>query len=129
MDWDKYVGLPWKDCGRDESGYDCYGLFCAAFEEGTGVTLPSLSGSYTTYEDRAAVAAALAGGRGPWARATLPPRPFDALLVPLRGLWHVALIVQEGRMLHIRARQTSVIESTARFATLPTELYRHEALL
>ena len=66
MDFSAFVGLPWKDRGRGEGGYDCWGLFIAAFAAGTGIALPSHSDEYSTAADRAETAQVYAGEIGDW---------------------------------------------------------------
>ncbi len=128
MDLSAFVGLPWRDRGRGEGGYDCWGLFRLAFEAGTGIELPSYAGAYRTAADRAETAHVLAGEVGDW-RPIEPgeERRFDAAVMVVQGRFHIGLVVQRGTMLHMPLRGTSVIEPWARRYRLD-QIYRHKRL-
>lgn len=36
----RYVGIPYRPCGRDHYGIDCYGLVCLVYREVLGIELP-----------------------------------------------------------------------------------------
>lgn len=48
MDFNKYVGLPYRHKGRDASGVDCWGLVRLFCKQELGVELPSFNGVYYT---------------------------------------------------------------------------------
>jgi len=126
LDFSAFVGLPWHDRGRDASGYDCWGLFVAAFYAGTGIDLPSYADDYTTAIDKAEVARIFAGELGDWAEvARGHERPFDGATMRIAGQLHIGLIVARGRMLHMPMGKSSVIERLDRYTPVLTGLYRH----
>lgn len=127
--FDRFVGLPWRDGGRDATGYDCWGLLRLAFEQSRGVILPSYSEAYEGVADREAVAALFDAGRAAWAPvAAGGERPWDVVLLHHRP-WHVGIVVGAGRMLHIPHGGQSLIEPyTARNLARRIEgFYRYEA--
>lgn len=130
MNWDRWVGLPWEDKARGPRSYDCWGLFRAAFMAGKGIALPAYDEAYSTAEDQAEVGAIVSGGLGDWVdvrRGT--ERAFDGAVMRLGGTLHVGLIVQPGRLLHVRRGATSAIEPLMRFSTNDLKLYRHRGLV
>ena len=87
-----YVGVPFRDGGRDQAGWDCWGLVRFAHWDEAGVELPSY-------------------GEGAqdeiWRRVTdLPRRRMDVVLMRRlgdsgRAPVHVGILADERRMLHV----------------------------
>lgn len=125
--FDSLVGIPWQERGRSRAGCDCWGLILIAFRELLGIEQPSFADDYQTTADREAIVAILAGAREPW--VPVPPadaRPMDVVEMRERP-WHVGLVVGRGRMLHMPARQSSIIEpyTTGRHEPRVTGIFRH----
>lgn len=116
-DFDNYIGLPWKEKGRDPTGFDCWGLLRFIYLEEYGLELPSFSDSYKTVEDGKALSDLIAGEMGPWqpvAKGT--ERVSDAVLMTLQGQpRHVGLIVAPSLVLHIERATGSLIENYESF--------------
>jgi len=130
MDWSAWVGLDWKDRGRGEGGYDCWGLVAAAFEAGTGIALPSHSDGYSTAADRQETALILALETGHTHNWIIVPdgteRPFDVAVMRNEKRLHVGIVVRRGLLLHMPFRETSRIEPLTRF--VKPEVWRHRRL-
>ena len=113
-----YVGLPWRERGRDREGLDCWGLVRLVLAEQRGIDLPSYAGDYASTEERAEIAALIAGRSSGMVEpvAAGAERPFD--LIQLRdgdAPTHIGLVVAAGDMLHIpRRRAAVVVPCTAR---------------
>lgn len=106
--FDRYVGLPWRDRGRDFDGVDCWGLVWLA-NAGRGVALPSYAGRYATAADEADIRALIAGEIGAWrAVAVGVERPWDCVLMRRQ---HVGVVVEPGRVLHVAEGCSSVIDN------------------
>lgn len=130
----RYVGLPFRDLGRDWAGLDCYGLVRLVLAEERHVTLPGYTEAYASTDERAQIAAALSGaaGQGPWRPVAIGMvRPLDVVLFSVLGRpLHVGLVVRRGLMLHISEGHESRIEPYTAGAWAPRliAIYRHEAL-
>jgi cell wall-associated NlpC family hydrolase len=109
--FDRFVGLSYADKGRGPA-YDCWGLLCLVMRELCGVELPSYSDQYVTAADRKALAALIADELNPWTEiATGEERVFDAVLMREgRFPRHVGVVTEPGRLLHVSAGETSMIE-------------------
>lgn len=112
MSFDRFVGIPWSDKGRDFTGADCWGLLWLVMRELRGIDLPSYSDQYVTASDRKALDRLIAGELSPWLEISVgAEQPFDAVLMREgRFLRHVGLVVDDGRLLHVSSGSTSVIE-------------------
>lgn len=128
MDFSDFVGLPWQDRGRGP-GYDCWGLFRAAFEAGTAIDLPAHSDDYLSAADRTETRRLLAGDLGDWREVSIGrEREFDGVVLAIAGGVHVGLVVRRGLMLHMPRGKTSVIEPLGRYGAVLTGIYRHRQL-
>lgn len=100
MDWiADYIGLPFKEHGRDRNGCDCWGLVCCTYREQLGIELPL----YTDYQHTKdpAISHLIVAGSQLWS-GVINPRPFDVAVFNIYGRpMHVGLVVSPGRMLHI----------------------------
>ncbi len=99
-----YVGLPFKTCGRDRSGLDCWGLLITVLREQFDQEIPTYDGiSFEEGCDRAALATFMEDHRQDWIE--VPPGeelPGDGILLRMMGHpIHVAVVVARGWMLHI----------------------------
>ncbi|MGM4891273.1 NlpC/P60 family protein [Tardiphaga sp. 839_C3_N1_4] len=111
MTFDRFVGLPYADKGRGPT-YDCWGLLLAVMRELRGIELPSYSDRYVTAEDREALAALIADELDPWDEIIAgQEQAFDAVLMREgRFPRHVGIVTEPGRLLHVSAGETSMIE-------------------
>jgi hypothetical protein len=88
-----YVGLPWKERGRDRGGIDCFGLVRLVLIEQRGVRLPSFAGDYDP-ADGPAIAGLIEQNKG--LGAPVPPgaeAAFDVVLCRMPWL----AVPTEGR--------------------------------
>lgn len=134
-DWARdYVGLPWRELGRDREGLDCWGLFRLVLAERFGLDVPAYDGvGFVAGADCAALARFIDAHTHAWRRlgAGELPRPGDGVLLRVRGQpIHVGVVVAPGWMLHIEQGIESVIERTdgPRWARRVIGIYRHAEL-
>lgn len=115
-DWvSLYVGLPWREKGRDRDGLDCWGLVRLVYAERFGVSLPDLGGGYAASEDAPSVSRVLAEETSPaglWSRREgLPEEVGDVGVFRIRGFpAHVGIAVGDRRILHVVRGANSVVE-------------------
>jgi cell wall-associated NlpC family hydrolase len=111
--WDRFVGLPYRDGGRDFDGVDCWGLVWLAHREERGIVLPSFHDRYTLPADRKVIGNIVAGVLDAFDDiAPGAEQPFDQVLMRDAGrLCHVGMVIGAGRLLHIERGETSRIES------------------
>lgn len=133
MNFDAFVGLPWRDKGRERDGLDCYGLVALVYAEQAGIVLPSYAEDYATSEDREAVCDLIEGRAEPWREvAERDVRPLDLVLLRHAGVErHIGLVVRRGYVLHIGLDlNVSRIESyrAGRLARRVSRFMRHEEL-
>lgn len=107
---ERYVGIPWKDRGRDRSGVDCHGLVRLVHAEQFGNAIPSFVEDYPSATDREAVAEIIARHREGWAPVTAPREGDVALFRILGQPSHVGVVAFPGHFLHVREGQSSVVE-------------------
>lgn len=132
MHWSTpYVGLPWLPAGRDASGVDCWGLLRLVYRDVLQIDLDPLNGRYCTAEERADIAAIVAGERdnGPWLPVEFGDEAdFDVLVLHWLGFQsHVGVVAGPGLMLHAMAGQPSGIVRylEGRWRPRLAGIYRH----
>lgn len=131
MDLSDYVGIPFVSGGRTREGADCWGILRIVFHERLRILLPSRSDDYASTEDRAEVAAILAGGLQDWSQIDpAAARPLDGILMNTGGQpAHVGLYCGGGRLLHTERGTGSIIQPVdhIRVASRIAGYFRHES--
>lgn len=128
-----FVGLAFREKGRDRAGVDCWGLARLVYQE-RGIDLPSYTEGYVSTSERAELDALLSVGAKmfPWV-AVAPgcERELD-IVVFRRGRLdaHVGIVVDRNRMLHVEHGRESCIEryDAHRWALKRSGIYRHAEL-
>lgn len=108
----KYIGLPFKDGGRDASGLDCWGCVCLCYKECLGIALPSYGEISAADLLRVRREIAAGAASGPWRQVTAP-RPFDVVVMRLptgKGHGHVGLVADARHVLHVEAGSGVALE-------------------
>lgn len=125
-----YIGLPYRDHGRDAAGVDCWGLVVLVYREVLGIVLPGYDEGYATTEERRQIGALIDGHRQawPWTRQASPAALDVALFRVGATVSHVGIAVAPGRMLHIASdRDRARIEDwrSGQWAPRLVGFYRH----
>lgn len=108
MNFEKYIGIPYKDGGRDSTGLDCWGLVRLIYRDEMGIVLPSFDGQYST-DDQERLEELFHQYREGWE----PCEAFEGAVVLFRVLGsetHVGVMVDSTHFIHIREGLDSVIE-------------------
>jgi cell wall-associated NlpC family hydrolase len=128
----EYIGVPFKACGRDRGGLDCWGALYVIYREQFGIDLPSYADNYAARLDREEVARLIGSEMNPWrAVARGAERCGDAALFRIAGdECHVALVVAPPLFLHCQSGTDSCLErwDALRWRRRLVGIYRHEAL-
>jgi cell wall-associated NlpC family hydrolase len=109
----KYIGLPYEECGRGPTGYDCWGLVQLVYARELELALPSYLGDYEDQGDTDAIVQLYHGGREDWVKVD-EPRPLDVVMFNIAGRpSHVGVVVTpfEGAFLHAPENCSSRIEN------------------
>ena len=114
IDLKKYIGIPFKDCGRGFDGLDCWGLVRLVWKEEKGFVMPDMGDAYSSAFARGEVGeTAQALEAGNWNRDVTaePRRELDVLVFSFGTLdLHVGLWVGEGEMLHVMRGMSTAVE-------------------
>lgn len=114
MNLRKYIGIPFKDGGRDFNGLDCWGLVRLVWKEERGILMPDMGDEYSSAFERGDVC----GLFGKYTRqdwnvdVTKEMRkPLDVLVFSFGTLeLHAGLWVGEGEMLHVMKGMETAVE-------------------
>ena len=112
MWYNKYIGIPYQNKGRDSSGVDCWGLVRLVYSEQYNINLPSFSDNYVS-ESTEIIQELIAQYKEGW-DATTEPQQGDIILFKVLGtLSHVGIYLGNNSFMHAREGVgTVVIEST-----------------
>jgi cell wall-associated NlpC family hydrolase len=114
--WRSYVGIPFKERGRDRSGCDCWGLVRLVLAEQKGIRLPAFDGRYESVRDRDLVQS-IRREFAPLCRRIEVPEPMDIVLFDFSaGALHVGLVVDPQHMLHVEEGKKTVREAMRKYA-------------
>ena len=111
---DAFVGLPYKDKGRDYDGTDCWGLLYLVYRDVLGIHLPTYTGDYQTATDYKEIARIIDGGKLLWRKIDAPEKPkmFDGVLLRYgRHQSHVGIFLRHSSFLHVQEHGHSVVSN------------------
>lgn len=112
MKYDKYIGIPYKDNGRDINGIDCWGLVCLYYREELGIELPSYTEEYNGPTDKNVIRA-ISAYKDTWELTTTPDQG-DVVLFNIYGEpRHIGIYIGNNKFLHSREGRDSVVDSLA----------------
>lgn len=108
----RYIGLPFREHGRDRAGLDCWGLVRLVMAEQYGRALPSFAARYKKTSDGAAIGSLVLSEIPKWdAVPAGDEEEGDVIVLRVRGQpMHVGLVLGDGCMLHAEAGIDSAIE-------------------
>jgi sulfur carrier protein ThiS len=110
MNFEKYIGIPYVEKGRDETGVDCYGLVRLIYKNELQIDLPSFSAEYTQ-TDTARIEELIAQYKEGWEQTDEPVVGSIVLFRVFGNESHVGVVVSPTHFIHVRENQDSVIES------------------
>lgn len=111
MWYNKYIGLPYKDGGRDTNGLDCWGLVRLVYKQEYNIDLPSFVESYSTAKDSDKVHELIARHKESWEKLGAPEEGSVVLLRILGSETHVGVYLGGNQFLHIREGVDAAVES------------------
>ena len=125
-----YIGLPFKDHGRDTSGLDCWGLVRLVLAEQFGVALPSYIREYERTTQVEKISDLIKRESFKWRLIKQGDEICgDVIVLRVRGQpMHVGMVIGDKQMLHIEHGINSVIEkySGNRWANRISGVYRYK---
>ncbi|HCS24023.1 MAG TPA: NlpC/P60 family protein [Alphaproteobacteria bacterium] len=127
----RYIGLPFRDHGRDRSGLDCWGLVRLVMAEQFSIALPSLAAEYEHTLALDDISGIIRRQIPAWQEVPQGHETCgDVVVLRLHGLpLHVGVVLGDGYMLDVEARIDSAIEKydQLRWKDRLYGFYRHRA--
>jgi len=106
----KYVGIPYKEKGRDLNGVDCWGLVRLVYDEQFNIKLPSFTTEYHQ-EDTLRIQELFSQYKEGWVQVD-EPSEGTAVLFRVFGMEsHIGIAISSTHFLHAREGYESAIES------------------
>ena len=105
----KYIGIPFKEGGRDFDGIDCWGLTRLVYNNEYNIKLPSFNNEYII-SDSDRIAELFSRYKEGWTPVTEPEEGSLVTFNILGNQTHVGVITDKTSFLHIRENQTSTVE-------------------
>lgn len=133
MNISKYIGIPFKDKGRDFDGVDCWGIPWLIYKHELNIELPLYTESYATAYDKDFIHSLMGDElkSGMWRSIEEDfERVGDVVLMRVLGsLCHVGVVVRPEFMIHAWINVNSCVERyTASIWRMRVRgFYRHAA--
>jgi hypothetical protein len=109
MNYDNYIGLPYKENGRDDTGLDCWGLARKFYKQELGIELPSYAELYDgSYDPK--LPQTVNYYKDSWTRVQSPQAGDLCVFNILGEPTHIAVYIGNEKFLHSREGKDSVIE-------------------
>ena len=133
IDLSKYIGLEFKEGGRDWSGVDCYGLMGLFLRTEFNILIDDCSDEYDSldYSEpavREQISGLLDGGMDDW-QPVYEQQAYDGILLSIAGRpLHVGIVIDKRYMLHIEKGINACLEryDTAQWKSRIIGFYRHK---
>ena len=112
-DISSYIGIPFKEHGRDRGGCDCWGVFRLFYREQLGIELPSYTDDYESVSNHKLLSELFKKGtEEKWEKIEAGKEKWgDGILFRISGYpTHIGVIVKPGWFLHILKGCDSVLE-------------------
>ena len=109
MNYNSYIGLPYKENGRDTTGIDCWGLARLFYKNELGIELPSYIELYSGSNDPR-LPQTINYYKDNWTKVESPKSGDLCLFNILGEPSHVGVYIGEGKFLHSRDGKDSVID-------------------
>ncbi len=110
MNFEKYIGIPYVEKGRDETGIDCWGLVRLIYKNELSIDLPSFSTEYDSI-DNERIEDLFAQYKEGW-ESIDRPSIGDVVIFRIFGYEsHIGVCIGDNKFLHVREGRDSVIES------------------
>lgn len=106
----KYIGIPYKQKGRDLDGIDCWGLVRLVYEQEYNIILPSFSAEYIQ-QDVERIQDLISQYKEGWEQIDQPVEGCVVVFKVLGADSHIGVAVSSTHFLHAREGQESAIES------------------
>lgn len=110
MNFEKYIGLKYKEKGRDFDGLDCWGLVRLFYKNEYQIDLPSFSSEYEL-DDTKRIEELIAQYKEGWESTDSREVGSIVLFRVLGTESHVGIVVNEDQFLHVRENSDSAIEA------------------
>ena len=110
MNFEKYIGIPYAEKGRDETGSDCWGLVRLVYKNELNIDLPSFSSEYNT-SDNERLEELFAQYKEGW-QPVDTPEVGDVVIFRIFGYEsHIGVCIGDNKFLHVREARDAVVES------------------
>ena len=135
----QYVGLPFRELGRDKNGVDCWGLVAIVLHEQFGIDVPSYDDEYETTTDCGKIGEVIEREAGSWWLVPMDEaQPGDVIVMRVLPFGadkkiyatHVGVVIERDWMLHVERGIDAVIDryTRPRWGRRVVGIYRHDSL-
>ena len=128
----EYVGIPFREKGRDRTGIDCWGLARLILRERFRIEAPDLSAEYSGAQAPARLQEIAREEAENWWPIPLgDEQPGDIVMLAIRGFdRHFGIVVAPPWMIHAEKGINSILEryDRPRWQRRLTGFFRHEDL-